>query len=162
MRLLIDCYNLLHATMPPALAGLDEAGLCRLLAAGRFDEAVVVCDGVVKPDTPARSPVDGVELVYAGPGRTADAWIIDRLEADSAARRITVITDDRALRQSARSRGARVMSCREMIQRLLTLAGSHLPTPPTETDVAKHVGLDEIQVQRWKKELGLETDAEDL
>ncbi len=51
MRLIIDGYNVLHETMPPPLAGLDEAGLCRALDASvwRSKSPVVVCDGRPKP-----------------------------------------------------------------------------------------------------------------
>ena len=159
MRLLIDCYNLLHATMPPALAGLEEAGLCRLLAAGRFEEAVVVCDGVAKPNAPAVSPVEGVQLIYPGPGRSADEWIVERVRTDTAARRITVVTDDRAVQKAVRARRARITPCREMVQLLLELAGQGPRGSAAlldDSDMAKHQGLDEPEVRWWLAEFGVE------
>ncbi|NBC10130.1 MAG: hypothetical protein GVY24_00145, partial [Planctomycetes bacterium] len=80
--LIIDCYNVLHTPMPPMLAGLDEAGLCRALARTRWVDRtggiVVVADGKPKPLPDDRSgavleqsPVAGVELWWSGPGRSA-------------------------------------------------------------------------------------------
>lgn len=51
MSLIVDCYNVLHVTMPPLLAGLDEGRLCAVLDRTPWaDSAVtVVADGRPKP-----------------------------------------------------------------------------------------------------------------
>jgi len=113
MPLLVDCYNVLHVTMPPPLAGLDEGGLCRaIVAAGlhRDGTAVVVADGRPKPLGETASPVAGVELIYAGAERTADDVIIERIGADSAPRRLTVVTNDREIVRAASDMGVGVLT----------------------------------------------------
>ena len=104
MPLLIDCYNVLHAQKPVSLAGLEEASLCALLAASPWARSgvTVVCDGRPKPHSPtpgelASSPGGGVELIFSGPGRSADDVIIGLIEKDSAPRRLTVVSSDRTI-----------------------------------------------------------------
>lgn len=134
MAWLIDCYNLLCTTMPPMLAGMDEAGLCRTLE--RADLArggvVVVADGSPKPGGASVSPVDAVELVYSGPGRTADDVIIERLRAHTAPRRLTVVSTDRQIRKAAAARRCRVMTSDQFINLLcerLRHAPGRAPAP---------------------------------
>jgi len=160
--LIIDCYNLLHATMPPSLAGLDEGRLCRLLAGAGYGggRANLVCDGVVKPHTPAESGIDGIELVYSGHGRSADDLIIDMLRKNSAPRRLTVVTNDRQIQKAARRRRAKVRSCESLIHEL----ASHVATPRSGTTSASTtkpdtVKLTDQQVQQWLGEFGIDTDS---
>lgn len=124
MPLIVDCYNLLHADMPPLLAGLDEARLCRLLDVSRYrgGAMTVVCDGGPKPGLAQRSPVESVELRYAGAGRSADAEIMAMIAADSAPRRLVVVSDDREIQQAARRRRAKVMPCPAMVAELARAA----------------------------------------
>jgi len=112
MPLIIDCYNLLHAPMPPNLAGLEERRLCALLAASPWAKQpiTIVCDGSVKPGGLATSPNPEVDLIYSGPGRSADTVIIEHVNQNTAPRRLTVATNDRAIQKAVRTRKARVMS----------------------------------------------------
>jgi uncharacterized protein len=124
MPLIVDCYNLLHADMPPLLAGLDEALLCRLLDVSRYrgGAMTVVCDGGPKPGLAERSPVESVELRYAGAGRSADAEIMAMIAADSAPRRLSVVSDDREIQKAARRRRAKVVGCAAMVAELARAA----------------------------------------
>ena len=121
MRLLIDCYNLLHADMPPALAGLDERRLCGLLEGSAWDRGVgsvtVVADGGRKPGGPP--PGGGaVRVCYSGPARTADDVLIELVEAASDPRRVTVVTSDREIRRVVKRRRARVLGSDDFVRRL--------------------------------------------
>ncbi|MEM7626702.1 MAG: NYN domain-containing protein [Planctomycetota bacterium] len=176
MRLIVDCYNVLHATMPPVLAGLDEAGLCRALARttwashpggiSRGNAAgagiVVVADGRPKPLRAVESPVPEVELVFAGqtPGshRSADDLIIQLINQHSAPRRLTVVSSDRQIRAAARRRKARDLSSDDFIDKLVDQLRRHAhgPPPPDRPDVAP---LPPEHVERWKEHFGLATDA---
>jgi len=161
MPLLVDCYNVLHVDMPQAWAGLDEAGLCRLLARGGWPNgsAVVVCDGAVKPGGPARSPVESVELVYAGRGQSADDLIIHMIDADSAPRRLTIVSSDRQIQKAARRRRCRVVASEVFVRMLATACGQQ---KRGHADGASAVGgdkagpLNERQVQQWLKWLGVD------
>ena len=165
MPALIDCHNVLHVDMPPNLAGLDEERLCRLLARGpwRGEKVTIVCDGVVKPGGPRRSPAPTVKLIYSGRGRSADATIIRLIDADSAPRRLTVVTNDREIQKAARRRRARVWPSEKLIgvladvQRQGSARGAggrhglhHAKTQPLSPE----------EVDHWKKQMGL--DDEDL
>src|SRR5687768_8879589 len=102
--------------MPPGLAGLDEAGLCRALARSAWASGriMVVCDGAPKPHA-RDSPEPGVELLYAGRGVSADDRIEALIEADTAPRRLTVVSSDRAIQKAARRRRATAMGSNELI-----------------------------------------------
>lgn len=155
MALLIDCYNLMHTTMPTQLAGLDEAGLC--MALGRWrggGRIVVVCDGRVKPHGPEVSPAEGVELVYSGPSRSADDVIIAMIDADSAPRRLTVVSNDRAIQKAARRRRCRVMTCERLIG-TLTARGAN-PAAKQGGRVMPTGPLSEDEVDRWLEQFGID------
>ncbi len=123
--MIVDCYNLLHADMPPLLAGLDEARLCRLLDVSRYRRSAmtVVCDGGPKPGLAQHSPVESVELRYAGAGRSADAEIMAMIAADSAPRRLSVVSDDHEIQKAARRRRAKVVACAALVSELARAAG---------------------------------------
>lgn len=125
MPLLIDCYNVLHATMPAVLAGLDERGLCEAVARRYPNQrAVIVADGQPKPLQPSSSPVEGVELRYAGRGGSADAVLLALIDADSAPRRLLVVSSDREIQKAARRRGAKVIESGQFVHDLAS------PPPP--------------------------------
>ena len=150
----MDCYNVLRATMPPVLAGLDEAGLCRALSRLARDGAVkgpmtVVCDGVVKPLGLTRSPVDEVELIYSGKKKSADDVIIEMIEADTAPRRLLVVSSDREIMKAARRRKATAVSAAEFI-RMLAAPRAKGGASGKRTGV-----LDEAEVERWLHEFGV-------
>lgn len=155
MPLFIDCYNLLHATMPPSMAGLDEDGLCRLLAQSPWagDRIVVVCDGQTKPGLAATSPVSQVELIYSGPHKSADDVIIELTAAYSAPRRLYVVTDDREIRKAVRRRKAQTLSTGAFIR---ALAASR-PAGSGPAAVARHrPALPPGEVDHWLKEFGID------
>lgn len=156
MALVIDTYNLLHATMPPSLAGLDEMGLCRLLARSEFagQRMVMVCDGRPKPHAPAGT-FDGVEVVYSGSDRTADDVIMELIERDTAPRRLVVVSSDRAIQAAARRRRAYAFSADAFIRLLMHSrpTTSSAPARPTEP-------LTEEQVEHWLREFGIKDEAE--
>ena len=160
MPLLVDCYNVLYADMPTRLAGLDEAGLCRVLASSVWggQGVVVVCDGHVKPNGPEASPVVGVDLIYSGPGRSADDVIIEMIDRDSAPRRITVVSNDRAIQKAAKRRRCRVMSSETLIA-VLSAGGPrrHQTTGTTNKEYLSGP-LTEDEVEHWLEQFGVDGD----
>ena len=159
--IIIDCYNLLHTTMPPSLAGLDESRLCRLLAHAGYDRAraAVVCDGVVKPHTPAQSGVEGIDLIYSGRERTADDLIVHMVGQDSAPRRLTVVSNDRQIQKAVRRRRARVRSCEALISDLAAHAGGRVGDASRQAaSKPDHVALTDRQVRQWLDEFGFHDD----
>jgi predicted RNA-binding protein with PIN domain len=157
--LLVDAYNVMHATMPPSLAGLDEAGLCRALGRSPWagDRIVVVCDGVAKPLGVNESPDPRVDLVFSGPRRSADDVIIAMIDADTAPRRLTVVSTDREIRRAARRRRATSLTAEQFIQ---LLAAARSGGSSSRADEPPPAGpLDEAEVERWLRRFGVDEDA---
>ncbi len=158
--LLVDTYNVLHH--PLALRELPHdsgpAELAALIAAGRHrrSRALLVCDGmprnlgpVAHRDAELRFHVEGSELLYAGPGLDADSLIERLIEAESAPRRLTVVSSDRRLQRAGRRRKARIMPSHDFLGVLLRDADSakqrwRRPTFTTE------VPLSPMAIRYWK------------
>lgn len=161
MPLLIDCYNVLHAEKPSALAGLGEASLCALLAKTRWavGGVTVVCDGSPKPHSLKRGDpaLGAVELIFSGAGRSADDVIVDLIDRDSAPRRLTVVSSDRAIRKAARRRKARDWSAEEFLKRLARAArhGGSGTSAPGPGKPGGEVMPDEL-VERWLDFFGID------
>ena len=158
--LLVDTYNVLHH--PLALRELPHdsgpAELAALIAAGRHrrSRALLVCDGmprrlgpVAHRDAELRFHVEGSELLYAGQGRDADSLIERLIEADSAPRRLTVVSSDRRIQRAGRRRKCRVMPSDDFLGVLLRDADSakqRWRRPPFSTEVP----LSPTAIRYWK------------
>lgn len=128
--LLVDTYNVLHHPLAhrelPPDAGPAE--LAALIAAGRHrrGRAVLVCDGMPRRMGPMvercaelRFRVEQADVIYAGPGRDADALIERLIEAESAPRRMSVVSSDRRLQKAARRRRAKVIPSDDFLRSLI-------------------------------------------
>jgi len=141
--LLVDCYNVLHTEKPPLLAGLTTARLCRALATSRWagEPIVVVCDGRPAPTEITRSPVAGVQLVYSGAERIADAVIADHIAQHTAPRRLLVVSSDHEIQQAARRRRSGHLSSETFLHYLAqspreaasAVAGGDKPSPTEQS-----------------------------
>lgn len=157
MAFLIDGNNVLHCPMPPMLAGLDEQGLCTAIAKTRWCSTgvTVVFDGRPGSQRPIESPEPLIRLMYAGPVRTADELIIERIEANSAPRRLTVVSTDRQIRKAARRRRALSWTSERFIQDLVSLI--RLGRYRVEQDrKPRSKDLEPDEVQRWLDQFGLD------
>ncbi len=155
MSLIVDCYNVLHVTMPPLLAGLDEGRLCAVLDRTPWaDSAVtVVADGRPKPLRASESPVATVDLIFAGSHRSADDLIIQMIRQHTAPRRLTVVSSDREIRAAARKRRARDLSSEDFVDKLAKYAQRMGAT----RRVTARPTIDPLPpelVQRWKQAFG--------
>jgi len=159
MPLLIDCYNLLHADMPPQLAGLDERGLNVALHGSGLARAgvTVVCDGSPKPHSPTPDETGEVRFIYSGPGRSADSVIIERIRQSTAPRRLTVVTDDREIIVAARRRRTRVMGVTAFVKKLDARLRSRPSSPARGSDKPQHP-LTKDQVATWMRQFGYENE----
>ena len=86
MPLVLDTFNVLHTVgvLPPELAGLDIAGLARLIGESRHrnEKTTLVCDGLPVGEKIEIEPP--VTVRFAGRGRTADDLIGQIVRASSA------------------------------------------------------------------------------
>jgi predicted RNA-binding protein with PIN domain len=155
MQYLIDTYNVVHAAaaMGGPLADMSVRKLCRYLAAaGR--NAVLVLDGRAKPDEPGAAEFPQITLVYAGTGVSADAVIGQLVERSTNRRKVTVVTNDRAVALQARGCYSNAMSCEQFL-REITEGRPALPEEPGE----KQTGIaTRGEADLWMKEFGLTGD----
>jgi hypothetical protein len=150
---LVDGNNLLHAL---AGAGVEvgRSGLCRLLGglAGEGQVVRVVFDG----RCPRGDQVGAkrVEAIFSHP-RTADEVIADLVAANTAPRRLTVVSTDRAIRRSARRRRCRTVTSEAFSawlgRRMRRPRRAEAVEPPEKT-----AGLTPEQTRAWLRELALE------
>lgn len=143
MRLLVDGYNLLHATDlfgAGALAGtlrgsreaLVEFLALRLTPAERR-AAVVVFDATDAPaGLPDRYDYEGIDLRFARGYRDADEMIEAILEGVHRAKHLTVVSGDRRVQRAARSAGARWVDSADWFAELCrrTVIGDGEPDAP--------------------------------
>lgn len=162
MPVLVDGNNLLFATRkvedPDRLLG--RSGLCHALGdwAARTGERVhVVFDG----PRPTRDLVrqirhPSINLTFSGAGRSADAVLIQMIEADSAARRLVVVSSDREIMRAAKRRKARPVKSDEF---WISVRNDLAKEPPQrlEPEEKRH-GLEPTDTERWLREFGLSDD----
>ncbi len=117
MALIIDGYNLLHASgilgrgVGPGGLERSRAALLNFLVesleASELATAVVVFDARdAPPGLPRVVNHRGMRVQFAEPGGDADQVIEDLIRADSAPRRLVVVSSDHRLHRAARRRRA--------------------------------------------------------
>jgi len=151
MPFLIDGNNLMHA-LSGADATVGREGLCELLGyiSRRGEKISVIFDG------PARSakPEGELEIVYC-PARSADEVICERIAANTAPRRLVVVSTDRQIRRAARRRRCKIATSEQFAKTLLRAAAGPEKPPPAEPP-EKRLGLRPEQTDAWLKEFGLD------
>ena len=169
MPLLIDGNNLIYA-LHRVGPGLGRGGLCKLLAVlaepGRRgllagERICVVFDGAA-PRGPLAKQMrhDRLEVMYSAP-RTADELIAERVAADSAPRRLTVVSSDREIRRAARRRRCKLAGSDEFADALVSASARSERRPPAEPPEKRRGCLTPAETRAWMRELGLsEEDAD--
>jgi hypothetical protein len=158
---LIDTYNLLHAAaLRGGPAPTTVASLCQfLMAATSPIKATLVLDGRAKPDEPSANEFPGVTLVYSGTGVPADKVIGQMVERSTNRKKITVVTDDRAVALHARRNFASAMSCDAFLVFLFT-GNPRAPgaLPPKKISGSPTSG----ETEHWLKEFGVNVPPPEL
>ena len=162
MPVIIDGNNLLHAVRAAADTGLfpGRSMLCGALgewARRRREQVHVVFDGPAPGRDLAKQIGDPDICVSYSGGVTADAELIRMLAADSAARRLLVVSSDREIVRAARHYRARTMRSDEFWA-LVQLDLSRPLPKRTEPDEKKQ-GLRPEATEEWLREFGF--DAKD-
>ena len=125
MKVIIDGYNLLHASgvfgAERGPRGFEQSRtalldmLVELLGADAAN-AIVVFDAANAPDgLPARFTHAGLRVWFAREYPDADSLIEELVEDDDAPGRLVVVSSDRRLQAAARRRRARAVSCEEWL-----------------------------------------------
>ncbi len=159
--LLIDAFNVLH--LPQAVVvgrSLELADLASLIGTSRYagQAAVLVCDGsgdgsIEAPrGKRARVRLAGVEVLFSGPGRSADDEIEARLRRGGGHGMI-VVSDDRRLRRAASRVRAKSMASGVFLSHLLVSPGRDKKRAVPE--FARDTPLDRYSIAHWMQEFGL-------
>ncbi|MBN2446547.1 MAG: NYN domain-containing protein [Phycisphaerae bacterium] len=160
MPTLIDGNNLLHAVRaiedPERLFGRLMLGHRLAEWASRAGEHIrVVYDGIAPPTEVAQQYEHAnVAVTFSGAGVTADAVIIQILEADSAARRLLVVSSDREVARAAKRRRSMTISSSDFWA-VLKRDLARRPRPNLEPE-EKRRGLDREATDEWLREFGLD------
>lgn len=130
MPRVIDGDNLL-GTWPGRRRGdADKRRLAREVDGLRRRDGrrvVLVFDG-----TPPPGVSYGPDVLFSGPGRTADAVILDLLRRETDPRGWTVVTHDRSLADQCRFVGAQVESARNFRSKLVDGPAGEKPDSPDD------------------------------
>ena len=145
MKLIIDGYNLLHASGvfgvgrgPRAFEESRRALLDMLadLLGDATGQAVVVFDAARAPDgLPSRAVHRGIRVWFAREYPDADS-LIEELVDDATSPHLVVVSNDRRLQAAARRRRARAVSCAAWLaearaaRRRATATGDAKPPEP--------------------------------
>ena len=157
MPFIIDGHNLLQSVQKVSedLAALSAERLCRII--GRYLKAVgekgeIVFDGTGPRDKSGFDNISDLEVSFAGPKTDADSVIEDRIRANTAPKRLTVVSTDRRLRDAARARRATVVKSQDFwynVQKQLSRRKG------TKEPPEKRRGLTEGETERWLRLFGL-------
>jgi len=160
--ILIDGNNLLHHARRASDAStplMGQSMLCDTLGhwARRFRQDVhIVFDGP-EPDAQRARQIGhpALRVTFSGAGVPADTVIQTMLESDPAARRLIVVSSDRAVVRAARRRRATPAGVEEFwarVQRDLSRPLRSAAREPAE----KRAGLTPGATQQWLEEFGFE------
>lgn len=163
MRYLVDGYNLLYSlgrltprTPRHGLEGARQSLIIRL-ASNHGEEAAqvtVVFDSRSAQAGCARETrQNGIRVVFSH-GQTADDLIEDLIRAEAVPAQLTVVSDDRRLRQAAQRRGCGWLGNLDYLEGLKRPAATPVPAP----EAAKPESISRAEVERW---LDVFKDAED-
>lgn len=159
MHYLVDTYNLLHAGygMGGPLATLSVRQLCQYITGATSPMKVtLVLDGRAKPDEPSLNEFPDIVLLYSGTGVKADTVIGQLVELARSKKKLTVVSNDRAVVLHARRHYANAISCESFLRELTQYnprATGALPSKKVSgTPTAG-------ESEHWLKEFGLEGGA---
>lgn len=155
--LIIDGYNLLWAAQKqPEGGAITDIQLCHMI--GRYLRLInqtgqIIFDGIGPPDKAPFARIPNLEIIFSGQNTDADSIIETKITADSAPKRLTVISSDQQVRKAAkRAKSASVKSEQFYSEMIKSLTRKRPEREPAE----KRSGLDEAQTQQWLKYFELE------
>jgi predicted RNA-binding protein with PIN domain len=163
MRYLIDGYNLAHALglvhgkRPGGAELVRRSLLVHLREAPGLDPGgtTVVFDAMrAPPGSPSRQDFLGFRVLFAK-GEQADDLIEELIHKETSPRQLTVVSDDRRLKEAASRRGCGALGCLDFLEAVLHPLTS-LPQPPTGPDEEsdKPESLSAEELKEWQRVFG--------
>jgi len=164
MGLIIDGYNLLHATgivgrgIGPGTLRRARGALLNFVMAsvaleGRKNTTVVFDAKGAPPGLPRKMDHGGITVLFAAEHENADALIEALIRADSAPRRLTVVSSDHRIQRAAKRRRATAIDSDKWYARMIEMRRAHTQHG-SPADVKPHTPLSKAEVERWLREFG--------
>jgi predicted RNA-binding protein with PIN domain len=158
MAVIIDGHNLLHSIRKEEsnVGPISDVQLCHII--GRYlkliyEKGEIVFDGTGPRDKSGFDNISNLEVSFAGLNSDADTVIEDKIKANTAPRRLTIVSSDRRLRDAARKRKATVVKSQVFWDNLCKQLARKKTKPEP---VGKRHGLSEGETDLWLKIFGLE------
>lgn len=156
--IIIDGHNLLHSIVKVDHDSepTSDVQLCWVIS--RYMKAVsengeIVFDGTGPRDKSGFDNIAHLEVFFAGLGTDADSVIENKIKASTAPKRLTIVSSDRRLRNSARSRKATSVKSEVFWGNLQKQLRRKKPVREPE---AKRTGLTESETKQWLEFFGIE------
>jgi predicted RNA-binding protein with PIN domain len=158
MPIIIDGHNLLHAAHKedPDSGPISDVQLCRIV--GGYlklidDKGEIIFDGTGPRDKSGFENISNLEVLFSGLNTDADTVIEDKIRANTAPRRLTIVSSDRRLRDAARKRKATLVKSQVFWDNLHRQLSRKKTTPEP---IGKRRGLSNGETEQWLKFFGLE------
>jgi uncharacterized protein len=162
MPYLVDGNNLFFAFRKVG-DDLGRSGLAKRLgqlADITGQRVAVVFDGAAPHGALAEQVGDErIEVVFSAP-RTADEVLCERIAADSAPKRLVVVSTDHEIRRAARRRRCQAIRSEDFVE-ILDAMIERSRRPRKGEPPQKRQGLTSQQAQQWLKELNLDEDTQE-
>ena len=164
MPLLIDGYNLLHVTgilgrnVGPGSLERARQVLLKFLAksldAGDRDATTIVFDAANAPwGATTAQQFRGLQIRYAVGYEDADALLEELIRADSAPRRLTVVSSDHRIQRAARRRRATAIDSDVWFEQLRRDRSERSPAPPPR-EAKPELPATDKEIERWTEIFG--------
>jgi len=158
MPIVIDGYNLLRTIQKTGedSGSLSDIQLCRVL--DRYlktasEKGGIVFDGTGPRDTSNFDTFDRLDVFFSGAGIEADAVIENKIRVNTAPKSLTVVSNDRRLKDAARRRKATSVKCEVFWANVQSV----LSRPESAAEPAeKQAGLNESETKKWLEFFGLD------
>ncbi len=158
MPIIIDGYNLLHSIrkLNEDLESISDIQLCQVISKylkliGQKGE--VVFDGTGPKDKSVFDNISNLEVLFAGGATDADTVIEHKIRANTAPKRLKIVSSDRRLRKAAQARKATVLKSEAF---WADLEKQLSRKRPAKEPLAKRHGLNESETRLWMRFFGLE------
>jgi predicted RNA-binding protein with PIN domain len=148
---LIDGYNLLRAvqSIHEGYAEINEDGLCRILSEYikiKRSRGQIIFDGIGPPDRSILCGYGNLEVYFSGQRLEADDVIEDKIESNTAPKRLIVVSTDRRVRSAANSRRAVAVRSNLFFDDVIKVLDKSKITPEPKQ---KRHGLTEAETEAW-------------
>jgi len=156
--IIIDGHNLLHSIvkLSDEAESINDVQLCWIIS--RYLRAIrkqgeIIFDGTGPRDKSHFDNIANLEVCFAGLGKDADTVIENKIKANTAPKRLSIVSSDRRLRDAARTRKATAVKSEVFWDNLQKQLRQKKPVKEPE---AKRTGLSESETKQWLEFFGIE------